>query len=129
MERSVFRPITSQPVTTNQFKGLQQKLSIKKPFSELLQSAIATPEKLTISKHAKERMVQRNIQISEDRWAHIEEKILEAGKMGVNDSLVLLQDAALIVSAKNNTVITAMGREEASTHIFTNINGTILLEN
>ena len=90
---------------------------------------VETPEKLTISKHAKERMVQRNIQISEDRWAHIEEKIREAGKMGVNDSLVLLQDAALIVSAKNNTVITAMGREEASTHIFTNINGTILLEN
>ena len=38
--------------------------------------------------------------------------------MGVNESLVLLKDAALIVSAKNNTVITAMDRNEAA---YTNI--------
>jgi flagellar operon protein len=54
--------------------------------------------------------------------------VQEARKMGVNDSLVLLTDAALIISAKNNTVITAMGREEASSQIFTNINGTILMD-
>ena len=48
--------------------------------------------------------------------------------MGVTDSLVLTKEAALVVSAKNNTVITAMGRDEASSQIFTNINGTILID-
>lgn len=47
--------------------------------------------------------------------------------MGVKESLVLLNDAALIVSAKNNTVITAMNRKEATEQIFTNINGTIIM--
>ena len=48
--------------------------------------------------------------------------------MGVKESLVLVDDAALIVSAKNNTVITAMNRAEATAQIFTNINGTILMD-
>ena len=47
--------------------------------------------------------------------------------MGIKESLVLLNNAALIVSAKNNTVITAMDREEAIDQIFTNINGTIIM--
>ncbi len=75
-----------------------------------------------------ERLQQRNIQISGDCWARIEEKVYEAKKMGVNDSLVLVRDAALVVNAKNQTVITALDREEANSQIFTNINGTIVLD-
>lgn len=82
-----------------------------------------------MSKHAKERLAQRGIEISQERWTKIEDKVRQAKAKGVNDSLVLLKDAALIVSAKNNTVITAMGRQEAVDQIFTNINGTIVLEN
>ncbi len=85
-------------------------------------------EGLTISKHAKERLEQRGIRINASKWEQISEKVMEAKKMGVNDSLVLLENAALIVSAKNETVITAMNRAEATTHIFTNINGTILMD-
>ena len=58
----------------------------------------------------------------------IGEKVKEAKTMGVKESLVLVDDAALIVSAKNNTVITAMNRAEATAQIFTNINGTILMD-
>lgn len=128
MTRSDIRPITSQPVTTTAFKGIQHKQSFKKPFSAHLHSAIAETAKLTVSKHAKERMMQRNIHIGDERWKVIEEKVLEAGRMGIKESLVLLSDAAMIVNAKNKTVITVMGREEANTQIFTNINGTILLD-
>ena len=58
----------------------------------------------------------------------IGEKIKEAKTMGVKESLVIVDDAALIVSAQNNTVITAMNRAEATAQIFTNINGTILMD-
>ena len=54
--------------------------------------------------------------------------MIEAKKLGVKESLVLLDDAALIVSAKNQTVITAMDRKEAMSQIFTNINGTIVMD-
>ncbi|HET7657976.1 MAG TPA: flagellar protein, partial [Bacillales bacterium] len=55
-------------------------------------------------------------------------KVLQARQKGITDSLVVTKNAALVVSAKNNTVVTAMDRKEASTHIFTNINGTILMD-
>jgi len=39
----------------------------------------------------------------------------------------LMDQAALIVSAKNSTVITAMDRIEAKDQLFSNIDGTIVL--
>ena len=98
-------------------------------FAAELQSALKpNSEGLTISKHARQRLEQRGINIDEARWDQIGEKIKEAKSMGVKDSLVLVDDTALIVSAKNNTVITAMNRAEATAQIFTNINGTILMD-
>lgn len=83
---------------------------------------------LTISKHASERMEERGIFISTKTWNKVSEKVSEARTKGVNESLIVLKDAALIVSAKNKTVITAMDRREAGEQIFTNINGTIILD-
>ncbi|MFD1850377.1 TIGR02530 family flagellar biosynthesis protein [Oceanobacillus bengalensis] len=84
-------------------------------------------QKLKISKHASERLNERNIHIDEHQWQQIEAKMREAKKKGITDSLVVMNDAALLVSAKNNTVVTAMDRKEATSRIFTNINGTILM--
>ncbi|MFB4167492.1 TIGR02530 family flagellar biosynthesis protein [Virgibacillus sp. JSM 102003] len=81
-----------------------------------------------ISKHAKERLSERNITISETQWQAISEKMTEAKQKGVTDSLVVTDNAALLVSTKNNTVVTAMQKEEAISKIFTNINGTILIQ-
>ncbi|WP_346200848.1 TIGR02530 family flagellar biosynthesis protein [Caldifermentibacillus hisashii] len=96
-------------------------------FADHLQAAIKNDTNLTISKHAKTRIEQRNIEISSEDWKKISEKVTEAKQMGVNESLVLLDHAALIVSAKNQTVITAMDRSETNSQIFTNINGTIII--
>lgn len=128
MEHSQFRPVRTPFVPTNTVQKSQAKLTNKNTFADQLQTALQTNNKLTISKHAQQRLNQRNIQISPDNWAKIEQKVSEAKKMGVTDSLVLLPNAALIVSAKNQTVITALDREEASSQIFTNINGTIVFE-
>lgn len=84
-------------------------------------------QSLKISKHASERLNERNIQINENQWKMIETKMNEAKQKGITDSLVLMNQAALLVSTKNNTVVTAMNMEEATNKIFTNINGTILI--
>lgn len=96
-------------------------------FASHLSDAIASESKLTISKHAKYRIEQRNIEISSEKWNKIDAKLNEAKQKGVKESLVLLDNAALIVSAQNKTVITAMDRNEAESQIFTNINGTIII--
>jgi flagellar operon protein len=129
MDKTNFNPIHSLPVKRTHLKPVKANQLTQTPFSLQLQNAIQSKNQLTISKHATERLEQRGINISQERWNKIEEKVSQAKAKGVSDSLVLLKDAALIVSAKNNTVITAMGRQEAAEQIFTNINGTIVMEN
>ncbi|QGQ46852.1 TIGR02530 family flagellar biosynthesis protein [Metabacillus sediminilitoris] len=114
----------------NHYQPLQpRKQSAKQnvSFGQLLNNELID-QRLKISKHAQERLNQRQITLSDEEWSSIERKVGEARQMGVNDSLVLVSDAALIINAKNNTVITAMDREEAKTQIFTNINGTIIMD-
>jgi flagellar operon protein len=97
----------------------------KSTFLEHLQQA--KQQELKISRHASERMQERNIEISKDEWQHVTSRVMEARDKGVKQPLVLLDQAALIVSAKNATVITAMDRQEAKSQLFTNIDGTIVI--
>jgi flagellar operon protein len=102
-----------QQVNHNTFKSL---------FDKELESS------LTISKHAKKRLEDRNIEITDASWNKISERVKEAGQKGVKDSLVILRDVTLVVNAPNHTVITALGRNEAASQIFTNINGAIVID-
>lgn len=98
----------------------------KQSFSQHLQEATVKQE-LKVSKHANERLNERKIIISEQEWQTVSDKVFEAHSKGVQQPLVLMNQAALIVSAKNATVITAMDRTEAKDQLFTNIDGTIVL--
>lgn len=130
MDKPIFHnPLVSH--VTHKFKQASTvtNSSASNPvFKQHLQTAIRSDQTLTISKHAQLRMNQRNIEIDSVTWNKIEQKVQEAKKMGVTDSLVLTTNAALVVSNKNNTVITAMERQDATKQIFTNINGTILID-
>jgi flagellar operon protein len=105
-----------QGVPTTSFKDLLNKVQVNEKIE------------LTVSKHAQKRLNDRGITIDEQKWSQISKKVQEAKSKGVQDSLVILDNAALIVSAKNSTVITALDRDEARAQIFTNINGTILID-
>lgn len=94
----------------------------------LFKDALEKETSLVISKHAQKRLDERNISIQDSKWKEIQMKISEAKTKGIRDSLVVTNDAALIVNVPNNTVITAMNRDEANSQIFTNINGTIILD-
>ncbi|MBM7540576.1 TIGR02530 family flagellar biosynthesis protein [Amphibacillus cookii] len=94
-------------------------------FKALFNQAQST---LKISKHAQERLNERDIDISDAKWQEIANQVSEAKSKGITDSLVITEEATLLVSAKNNTVVTAMNRSEAQSRIFNNINGTIILD-
>lgn len=126
MEKTFFHR-SPQPIVPNKRKSIS-KPSSASSFASQLDRAIQHVPHIQISKHAMVRMEQRGISISPHTWEKIGAKINEAKSKGVGDSLVILKDAALIVSAKNKTVITALDREEAHSQIFTNINGTILID-
>lgn len=117
--------IPAQPLM-HQGNSLKPAQSPKQSFLEHLNKALQ-PATLKISKHAAERLTERNIHITDAEWAHVNDKVNEAKLKGIKESLVLMEQAALIVSAKNSTVITAMDRTEAKDQLFTNIDGTIVL--
>ncbi len=123
MEQVNIQRLQSQPLPR---PGQLRQPVPKQSFVEHLNNALA-PQPLKVSKHATERLSERNITITEAEWAHVTEKVNEAKAKGIRDSLVLMDQAALIVSAKNSTVITAMDRTEAKDQLFTNIDGTIIL--
>lgn len=110
-----------------QFPSVKQSLAKQQPVTSNFKDVLAEAQTLKISKHAKERLQERNIIINEQQWQTINKKMDEAKSKGITDSLVVTNNAALLVSTKNNTVVTAMNRDEASERIFTNINGTILI--
>ena len=110
----------------HQGQSLKSAQKSKQSFLEHLNNAIQ-PAALKISKHAAERLTERDIHISDAEWARVTDMVNEAKTKGIKESLVLMDQAALIVSARNSTVITAMDRTEAKNQLFTNIDGTIVL--
>ena len=57
----------------------------------------------------------------------VNEAIDKADANGIDDTLVLTKDAALIVNVKNRTVITAMDRAQMTGNVFTNIDGAVII--
>ena len=125
MDKINLHRIPSQPLIRHG-QPIKTVQNPKQSFLEHLNNA-TKPTELKISKHANDRLKERNIHISDAEWAHVSSKVNEAKMKGIKDSLVLMEQAALIVSAKNSTVITAMDRMEAKDQLFTNIDGTIVL--
>ena len=131
MVKSNFFPNQIQPTVKPahpEKSGQKTPQQLKGPgFSELLQEKLTESTSLKISKHAEKRLFDRGIELSPETWQAIESRMNEAKQKGVRDSLVLTKEAALVVNASNETVITAMNREEAASQLFTNINGAIVL--
>ena len=123
MHRITMQRVPLQPAV----RQAQQKSTVSnQSFLAHLQE-VTKQQELKVSKHANDRIVERNISITEQEWQDVSDRVFEARSKGVNQPLVLMDQAALIVSAKNATVITAMDRTEAKQQLFTNIDGTIVL--
>ena len=82
---------------------------------------------LKFSAHATQRLRERQIQFDQDTLARMNEAINKADAKGVQDTLVLTDKAALIVSVPSRTVITAMDRNHLTGNVFTNIDGAVIV--
>ncbi len=84
-------------------------------------------EPLKFSTHASQRLAERKITLDPSTLQKVNDAINKADAKGVEDTLVLTKDAALIVSVKNRTVITAMDRGSLTGNVFTNIDGAVIV--
>ena len=84
-------------------------------------------DSLKFSKHAVNRLNDRNIELSEEQLERLSDGSKKAGEKGIQESLVLMDGYAFIVNIPNNTVITAMDQTETNENVFTNIDGAVII--
>lgn len=81
---------------------------------------------LKFSKHASNRLADRNIELTRSQMDRLAEGAQKAGAKGIRDSLVMVDNLAFIVNVPNKTVITALDQTQADEKIFTNIDGAVI---
>lgn len=121
-----------EQITDQYFSQGRQTTAAKKTeaaFEEILkkkQSQMDTGE-LKFSKHASMRLLDRNIQLSQEQRNRLQDGAQKAEEKGIKESLVLMDSLAFIVNIPNRTVVTAMEQGESSEHIYTNIDGAVII--
>lgn len=111
--------------TTSEVPKAAVPTTIKAPL--VPDEAKVSTEQLKFSGHAIERMKSRGISFGPDELKNIQDAVVKAGNKGSKDTLVLSGESALIVSVKNNTVVTVMDKALMKDNVFTNIDSTIVL--
>lgn len=90
-------------------------------FAQILES------QLKISGHANTRLKSRDIQIDKEQWERVLNGVERAQSKGAKESLVMVDDIALLVSIKNKTVITAVDKANLKENVFTNIDSAVIV--
>ena len=81
---------------------------------------------LAFSGHAKQRIEQRGIAVDAQTISRLSGGVQRAADKGSRSALVLVDDAAFVVSVPNKTVITAVDREHMREQVFTNIDSAVI---
>ena len=93
----------------------------------LTQQGVASGTSLKFSAHAIQRLQSRNITLSADDVQRMNAMADKAAAKGAQQSLFMLRDAAMIVSIRNRTVITAVDPASMKENVFTNIDSAAVI--
>lgn len=104
----------------------KEGLSFKDILNQKAQDQTAA-QPLKFSKHAANRLTDRNIELTGDQMDRLTEGAEKAGAKGIKESLVIVDKLAFIVNIPSKTVITAMDQTETKENVFTNIDGTVIM--
>ncbi len=84
-------------------------------------------EGLQFSKHAKERVSQRGIDLTPELMNDLNDAVKKADAKGAKDVIIFDSMNAFIVNVPNKTVVTTMSGSEMRDNVFTNIDGAVIL--
>jgi flagellar operon protein len=112
-----------RPKNPEAAQGVKQTGSAT-PFAKVLDQRLPG-QPVRLSQHAAERLKSRGITLSEADMKQLSGAVDSVAQKGGKDSLILMGDAALVVSVKNRTVVTAMDRQGMKGNVFTNIDSAV----
>lgn len=123
--RTSIQQMTGQLLQGNRKKIRKENVS-GASFQEILsrKQEAASASELKFSKHATERLMSRNIDLSPEQIERLNGGANMAKEKGIKESLVMVDNLAFIVNTKNRTVVTAVN--ELNNAVFTNIDGAVI---
>lgn len=124
MNNIQIKRLESQIISSSQ-KNIQKKSN--KNFQEVLRNAQKNSGEIKFSKHALNRMDNRNIKLDSNEMDRLKNGFDKAEEKGVKDALILMGDKAFIASIKNKTVITTVNQDQLKDNVFTNIDGAVIV--
>lgn len=89
---------------------------------------LAVMSGVNFSRHAVDRINQRQIDVTSDNTLSRLSKGVElAESKGSDDALVIVDKTAFLVSVRSNKVITAVSSDDMAGSVFTNIDATVIM--
>jgi flagellar operon protein len=98
-------------------------------FDSIFNEQLAEQSGVKFSAHALKRLESREISLNPKDLALLKEAVDRAEAKGAKESLILMDQMALVVSIKNRTVITAVNGEKLKDNVFTNIDSAVIVKN
>ncbi len=123
--------LTIEQLQDQYLNGVKGNTPVKttdgKSFQEILESKQSSSREVKFSKHAAQRLSNRNIELTQNQKERLQAGTDKASQKGIRESLVLVDQLAFIVNIPNNTVVTAMQQNETDENVFTNIDGAVII--
>ena len=92
-------------------------------FADLLRTA---GNGVKVSNHALKRFERRDLGLDKDKSDRLDSAIRRAAEKGSRNSVVVLDDLAVVVDVREKTIVTAMQRDPTRERVFTNIDSVVI---
>jgi flagellar operon protein len=106
---------------SSQLEGL-----LKDPSGNIAEKA-NLPLTVKFSNHAVERMRSRGIHFPQETLQKLEDVVQRAKEKGAKETLVMADNAAMILNIENKTVVTVMDKNMLKENIFTKIDAAVII--
>ena len=114
-----------RPIQPRQTRAVPGRRDAHVPFARVLDEKLQQSS-LKVSAHAERRLKARNIQFTPEQLELLENAVEKARAKGGRETLILLDDVALVVSVANRTVITAIDGDSLKENVFTQIDSAVI---
>jgi flagellar operon protein len=126
-EKVVMRPIQIGPAVQNSNQSAS-KTAVGPSFDQLFQQQLEEQTNVKFSAHALKRLESRQISLDNQDMALLKDAVNKVEAKGGKESLILMDQMALVVSVKNRTVITAVDSNNLKENVFTNIDSAVIVK-
>ncbi len=96
-------------------------------FEQMLQERLQETKEVQFSKHAKERIDQRGIEVTTALMNDLNNAVAKAKQKGAKDVVIIGPKEVFIVNIPNNIVVTTLSGAEMKNNIFTKIDSAVIL--